>query len=347
MDELIITQKPKRHSYKTVCAKLGFIMCVYYICRITAGFTVGLIHGLFDEISETAFYISQGIILVMLIYMVPLLVAAILFKSFDYYSDKIVALYKKPGRLAKKLGTFPAVYGLGYGTALLTMLLTWLLSRFTERMAGVEEFFQPTALEPSNNIVNIIMMVFMLVVIAPVFEEFLCRGIMYDALKPYGTGVAIIISSVLFGLMHGTLYMLFYTTAIGFALGYIRYATNSLFIVTVLHAIINAVAAGLLVMTSLTEITMWENKLINTFSNIYQFAALMLIIIGIIAFFMKIPVIRRYKIENAWNEINGIKKIGLFFISVPVLIMLVFAFDEHANNMMLAELVKLIRGGGG
>jgi membrane protease YdiL (CAAX protease family) len=339
MNEIITPENSKIPSYKAVCSKLGFVMCVYFLCRIAAGLIIGLIAGL-DEISDTAFFISQGIVNVMLVYMVPILVAAILFKSVEYYGNgRLKELFKKPQRLAKKLGNFPAMYGLGYGI----LLLTWLASKLAKENTRVEEFFQPTTIEASTNVVYIIVMVILVVVAAAVFEEFLVRGIMYDALKPYGAGAAIIISSILFGLMHGSLFQLFYTTALGFALGYIRYATDSLFVVTLLHAINNAVAAGLLVISSLVEITNYENLLINTFHNIYLFAILLLIIIGIIAFIRKIPVIRKYKIENLWNEIRGGKKIALFFISLPVLIMLIFAFDEHANNMILREFIKLLR----
>jgi hypothetical protein len=170
------------------------------------------------------------------------------------------------------------------------------------------------------------------------------RGIVYDALTPYGTGAAIVISSILFGLMHGSMEMLFYTTALGFALGYIRYATNSLFVVTILHLIINAVGAGMLLISSLVKIENEQNRWLNTLLNYYQLAMLILIAVGLAAFIRKIPVIRRYKVENAWTEIGGRKKIALFFVSVPVLIMVVLAINEHADNVPLIELIELIRG---
>jgi len=337
MDEISLAERVKRSTYKAVCSKLGFIMCIFFICKLLSYFVAYLLSHLTEEIGETAVFISYGIISVMLVYMVPLLVAAILFKSFDYYNGKIGELYKKPERLAKKLGTFPAMYGLGYGVMLLTLLARYII----EKTAKLEEFLQPTTVQASSNIAYLIMTVFLLVVIAPVFEELLCRGIMYDALKPYGNGAAIVITAVLFGLMHGSLFMLFYTTALGLALGYIRYATNSLFVVTVLHAIFNAVAAGTLVVLSLMEMTNEQNKLINTAGNIYLLASFILVIVGIIAFLRRIPIIRKYKIENIWKEISGKKKIALFFVSVPVLIMLVFAFDEHANNMIVYKIIGL------
>ncbi|MCL2019229.1 MAG: CPBP family intramembrane metalloprotease [Oscillospiraceae bacterium] len=338
-----ITEKSKLSSYKIVCAKLGFIMCVFYVCVLIRDFITYLISQLADEIGTTAYFLSAGIVGVMLIYMVPLLVAAILFKSFGYYNGKIGGLYKKPDRLAKKLGTFPAVYGLGYGVSLFTVLTMLFISKFTNVSAQLEDVFKSPEIEASANAVYVVFMVLSLVVFAPVFEELLCRGIMYDALKPYGNGVAIVVTAVLFGLMHGRVSMLLYTTALGLALGYIRYATNSLFIVTILHALVNGVTAILFAAESLREATNWENKLINTTYNIFYFAALVLIFVGVAAFLKKIPVIRKYKIENTWNEVSGKRKIALFFFSVPVLIMLVFAFDTHANNILLAELIKLIK----
>jgi membrane protease YdiL (CAAX protease family) len=347
MNEITTPEAPENQetsklpSYKLVCAKLGFVMCVFFICKLLSYFVTDLLAQMIGEIGAAAFYIMQGIISTMLVFMVPLLVAAILFKSFAYYSGKIGALYKKPDRLAKKLGNFPAMYGLGYGIALLTMLASLLISRFSKEVAQVvEEVLQPTTLPPSANTAYLIVMVILLVVIAPIFEELMFRGIIYDALKPYGAGAAIVISSLLFGLAHGDLYMLFYTTALGFALGYIRYATDSLFVVTVLHALLNAVAAGMLVFPSLSEM-FFENRLINTVNNIYLLAALVLIVVGLLAFIKKIPVIRKYKIENVWNEISGGKKIAVFFFSLPVLIMLVFAFNEHANDLLIEKIIGL------
>ncbi|MCL1823351.1 MAG: CPBP family intramembrane metalloprotease [Oscillospiraceae bacterium] len=329
-------------SYKTVCLKLGLIMCVFYVCKLLDLFVANLLYELAGDISITAVYISRSIIAVMFVYMIPMLVSAILFKSFGYYSGKLGALYKKPKRLARALGSFPAMYGLGYGTAILTMLSFYIVSKFAQNSgaAGVEEYFTPLTMEPTTNLIGALMMVFMAVIIAPVFEEFFVRGIIYDALKPYGAGTAIIISAVLFGLMHDNLYMLFYTTALGFALGYIRYATDSLFAVTVLHALFNAVSSGLLLLMSLAERAGYENKLINSMLAIYQIVGIVLVILGIAMFIRKIPVIRKYKIENAWSGISPGKKIAVFCTSVSVFIMFVLAFNAQSNHLLLGRILK-------
>jgi membrane protease YdiL (CAAX protease family) len=336
-------------KYKAVCFKLGVFMCIYFVCRIVAGvvgFFVSQIGGLSD--SQPLMYAVITIIQIVFIYGIPTLTAMMLFKSFDYYySDKsrLKKLYEKPRRFANKLGTFPAMYGLGQGVNLLTILVFYIIRRvFRNLEAGIEleRFFEPMVFEPPQDLLSAFIMVFLFVVVAAVVEEFLVRGIIYDALKPYGHGVAIIISSILFGLMHGSIHMLFYTTVLGFALGYIRYATNSLLVVTILHALINAVAAGLLFLFALDNMTGGTNALILSLSNVYIIAMLALVVLGIVAIIKRIPTIKKYKIENNWTQISAKRKMAIFFLSIPVMIMLVLAIEEHAGNPLLGLVMNRI-----
>ena len=341
-DDTQIDNPTTIHGYKTVCAKLGLAMCVYFVCRMLGAMITTAAHRNITGLNLDLMYAITMTIMIIMVYLLPMIFTALIFKSTSYYNvlnKNTRDMYKRPKRLAKAMGAFPAMYGLGYAIALLTMLAAFLISRSTAGQTLIEEMLRPTAIGQSTSIASALMMVFMLVIIAPVFEEIWVRGIMYDALKPYGHGIAILVSSILFGLMHGSLNMLFYTTALGLALGYVRYATNSLFVVTVLHALINAIAAGLLFTMALVEMTGEEIRIINTIQNIYILAVLVLIVVGIIAFFMKIPTIRKYKIENTWPEISSGRKTALFFLSVPVIVMLVLAFNELTQYWPLGLLI--------
>jgi len=322
-------------GYKVVCAKLGVAMCVYFLFRLLGGWVILQLGSHFSTMSETAFSLLSSSILIIFVYVIPLLVTALLFNSFANYKGKYRQLYAKPKRLARALGTFPGTFGLGHGVALLTMLVMYLITRNLSGYAYIEELLRPTTVEPSTNLASMFMLIFMMVIIAPLFEEFWVRGIMYDALKPYGVGMAIIISSLLFGFMHGNIYMLFYTTAYGFAFGYIRYATNSLFTVTILHAIVNTIGAGALVVTTLLQITNEDSRVVNTFSWIYMLAILVIIIIGVVIFISKIPKIKKYKFENAWTEIGPWKKTALFFVSIPVILMMVLVINELSQGLFI------------
>ena len=332
--------KPGLRDYKVVCAKLGLSMCVFFICRLIASWAIALLGSVSGGLGETAGSLLKSLMIILLVYVVPLLFAAAVFKSFSAYRGNFRFLYKRPKRLARALGTFPATFGFGHGIGLLTLLASFLISQFTGGQTYIEDLLRPSVIEPSTDIVSVLTMVFMMIVIAPLFEEFFCRGIMYDALKPYGNGIAILISSLLFGLMHGSLFMLFYTTAYGLALGYLRYATGSLFTVTIIHAIVNSIAAMTLLLISLVDMTNEESRLLNTLYVIYILAVFIFIVVGVVVFISKIPAIRKYRIENTWTEIGAWKKTAWFFASIPVIIMMVLAVNDITGYSLIGLLLR-------
>lgn len=84
---------------------------------------------------------------------------------------------------------------------------------------------------------------FITIALVPAFcEEFLFRGLILSNLMPYGKGLAIIISSVLFGLMHGNFYQFLYTTVAGIILGVIYVMTDSIWCSVLLHMINNSMS---------------------------------------------------------------------------------------------------------
>lgn len=84
---------------------------------------------------------------------------------------------------------------------------------------------------------------FITIAIVPAFcEEFLFRGVILSNLMPYGKGLAIIGSSVLFGLMHGNFYQFLYTVAAGVLLGVVYVLTDSIWCSILVHLINNSVS---------------------------------------------------------------------------------------------------------
>ena len=91
-----------------------------------------------------------------------------------------------------------------------------------------------------------------LVIGAPVFEEFLFRGFL---LHRWGTRwspkVAVILSSLVFGLLHGNVIGL---SVFGLAMALLYLRSRSLGLVVVVHGLNNAIAAGLEIVTRLLDI---------------------------------------------------------------------------------------------
>ena len=80
-------------------------------------------------------------------------------------------------------------------------------------------------------------------VFAPFFEEWLCRGIILRGLlKKVKPGWAIVISALIFGLIHGNLWQAIPAFIIGVILGYVYYKTGSLKLTMLMHCVNNTLS---------------------------------------------------------------------------------------------------------
>lgn len=78
------------------------------------------------------------------------------------------------------------------------------------------------------------------VLMAPLVEELLFRGVIYDALCTFvPAGAAVVFQAMLFGSTHGTLLWILYSTLIGCVLGYVRKRTDSLWPCILMHGAFN------------------------------------------------------------------------------------------------------------
>ena len=80
-------------------------------------------------------------------------------------------------------------------------------------------------------------------VFAPFFEEWLCRGIILRGLlKKMKPGWAIVISALVFGLIHMNLWQAIPAFIIGTILGYVYYKTGSLKLTMLMHCVNNTIS---------------------------------------------------------------------------------------------------------
>ena len=87
------------------------------------------------------------------------------------------------------------------------------------------------------------LMLLSVVVVAPIFEEYICRGLLLESLRSTrGVVLAWIISSLFFAMMHLDGVLSLNAFFMGLILGYIYISSGSLFAPIILHAINNAFA---------------------------------------------------------------------------------------------------------
>lgn len=141
--------------------------------------------------------------------------------------------------------------------------------------------------------------ILMLVVMAPVFEELLCRGVVLGSIRArYGVTIAWIVSAVFFGVLHIQPVQVVNATVIGLILGFVYLSTESMWSVMILHALNNAVAY-LMLMAG------YENLLlIDAVGNRTLYAAIFIASVALLAVsgFMMARALRRMKASAEAGE---------------------------------------------
>lgn len=79
----------------------------------------------------------------------------------------------------------------------------------------------------------------LMVIVAPVVEEYVFRKVIVDRTVRYGQGIAIAASGLMFGLFHGNLNQFAYAVVLGAFFAFIYVKTGNLKITIAMHAIVN------------------------------------------------------------------------------------------------------------
>ncbi len=158
---------------------------------------------------------------------------------------------------------------------------------------------------------------------APIAEEILFRGLVLRKLEPYGKGVAIVMSALLFGVFHGNLVQTPYAFAVGLILGYVAMEYNIVWAM-VLHMINNLVLSDMLGRMTQNLPEPVVNSLFNTI--IWGSAMLSVIIV----------VIRRREIGmyRRENPVTG-RMAGCFFTAPGILAVLIFTMINMVSTLVL------------
>ncbi len=115
----------------------------------------------------------------------------------------------------------------------LTNILSTLVPRVQETYDMISGPDPSTPLELTLNLLQT-------AAIPALVEEFAFRGVMLGMLRRYGDGFAIVVSSLLFGVIHGNFVQMPFAFFVGLAFGYTVVRTGSLVPVVIIHFINNA-----------------------------------------------------------------------------------------------------------
>lgn len=136
-----------------------------------------------------------------------------------------------------------------------------------------------------------------------VCEETLHRGLLLNVIKRYGVGKAIIITGLLFGLMHLNINQFFFATCIGWILGVLTIVSGSIYPAIIVHFINNflstcgefAYANSIDYLSLSSLINYVEGLLGKIFGNMVFFAVILLLAILLLYVIYKIYCITKFK----------------------------------------------------
>ncbi|MDR2558797.1 MAG: CPBP family intramembrane metalloprotease [Oscillospiraceae bacterium] len=219
------------------------------------------------------------------------------------------------------LPVFLASYALSYIASFISHLLAWVLQPVFGG-DGLADVFGDVMPRTGG---QLIIMLVMVGLIGPVFEELIYRHWLLRPLRRYGDFQAVIITALLFAFFHGNLTQFLYTFASGIIYGIVAVKTNSVKPVIILH-IINNVYVILL-----AEFYRYTGELeeLEGFAPTFLTLAFPWIIIGIGVFCFIYFLVRKYfKTENYNPHIPAAERVRIAAENPLVLIMFALLIAE-------------------
>ena len=90
--------------------------------------------------------------------------------------------------------------------------------------------------EDPTGIFGVTLTVLSTAVIPPLVEEFACRGVLLGSLRKFGDGFAIMVSAIMFGLIHGNFQQAPFAFLVGLILGFVTVKCDSIWPAIIIHA---------------------------------------------------------------------------------------------------------------
>lgn len=324
-------------DYKKTCFRLGLYLVCILLLRIGAEGLAALVGPLLMRVSDVNMLYALNLLYSALFMQVlPSVLAVVMLK---YSFKNLAGGFHPPKNSKKAFANFPAIYGTGMTINLLTAGIMFLITGGGD----INDTVNSLGLAPPTFASSLILFI-LLVVVAPLFEEFIFRGAVMNLLKPYGSGVAIFVSAFCFGIYHGNFQQFFYAFALGILLGYVAYATDSMFCNTVLHAMFNSISGILMILVSTEAVQTValghaeelsdSQQLIMTIYAIFMIAIIITALIGFIAMIAKLKNIKKYRLPKVWGEVSNGRKMAMLIFTLPVLLSIILMIDIMGENYM-------------
>ncbi len=214
----------------------------------------------------------------------------------------------------------------GYGVCILANLVGGIFSSFLEKLG----LYSNVDFNLPSGPVGFLVSVLTIAVLPALLEEFAYRGVVLSLLRPFGNGFAIVVSGVVFGLMHGNMSQIPFAVIVGIVLSYITVRTGSIWVSVALHFINNFISVSLQFITDIVP---------EAYLGLINMAWLCLsTLIAIIGVLMLLHKNFRYEpIASAKTKLSAAQKASAFLSSPAVIAGFVITLVQIIINFMVSS----------
>lgn len=288
----------RRHSVRIGICILLFLSAPLFL-------SVGLsLTGLFEKYSESLIlqYCTEMFLMVLFLF-IPFFAV---YLSTDKSSKKAILLsLEKPVSPTLFLLSIPFGLMLCFAGDYVSSVISSLFEAVGITLTSLPDFEIPTSGT------ELFLFAFSTIVPPAIIEEFALRSVTMQPLRKYGDLFAIVMTALVFGLMHRNAVQGIFAFIAGAVFGYITVATNSVWPAVIVHALNNGFSVLLNVLMEINE---------EQANRVYALVVSIVMVTGILSAVLFFVIGERNKPKNKMPFLPLKEKCSSFFINIPMII---------------------------
>lgn len=214
---------------------------------------------------------------------------------------------------------------IGLMICIIGSLATTYFAELVDFAFGIE-FEAPDDFSDYQSVWGVLVSLISTAAIPAFIEEFAIRGVVMQSLRRYGEGFAIVMSSLVFALMHGNMIQIPFAFIAGIGIGYAVIRTGSMWTGVIIHFLNNSIAVFSMVAYS----NLSENGMAVFTAILY----ITVFIIGIICLIQLKNKTRGSRFSLQKSEVPYLttgQKTGSFLVTVPMILAIIALCVETAQ----------------
>ena len=282
---------------------LIYFICMLLFCLLRIGSSFGMLDFLHPDIADIVYtaIIQIGIILVL-----PMSLYTLFLHNKTGFVDTF-----RDTQLNGKIN-FKVIL-ISFGLGLLAFFVNIAISTLFNGILSFFGYSQPVSVSTGYesmfpNWATFLIQLNTVAILPAICEEFLHRGVLLNGLKEIGIKKTILISSLMFGLLHFNINQFFYATILGMLMALVSVVSKSIYPAMIIHFTNNAISVYL----SSAESYGWFGKnFYNYLNNFLQSNNAFLTFLACFAFLVLVVVLLIYLVSKLFriSTLNRVQKV--------------------------------------